>query len=138
MQVQDFDGKIHKLKLDGKSVNRADARQSRSNLHLEARVLLQSAFPAHITLEEVPIPIQTGKRLFLDFLVPLKRLAVEIQGQQHTKYVKHFHGNKAGFYRQKSNDAAKQEWCDLNSIALIKLFWHEDIITWKEKINEYK
>jgi len=39
-----------------------------------------------------------GQKLFFDFYVKEIGVYVEVQGRQHTEFVKHFHGNKEAFF----------------------------------------
>ena len=93
-----------------------------SKPHCEARKLLKDRFPTLRILEEVSIPvIHRKKTLFLDFYIPVRKIAVEVQGIQHYQFVSAFHSSKADFLNQKKNDRMKCEWCDLNGIELIIL-----------------
>ena len=63
-----------------------------------------------------------GSRMSLDFLLPKKRIAIEVDGEQHQKHIVHFHGKigKGGFAKQMDHDMQKQEWCNLNNIILFR------------------
>jgi hypothetical protein len=69
-------------------------------------------------LEEFPIP---DERLFIDFYMPHHSLAFEYQGEQHDKFNKFFHGDKAGFRRSQERDARKRLWCEVNDINLVEV-----------------
>ena len=73
---------------------------------------------AALLLEEFPIP---ETRLSLDFYMPHHKLEFEFEGIQHDEYNSHFHGDKAGFERQKERDGRKRLWCELNHITLIEV-----------------
>jgi len=106
---------------------------ARSSLHLEARAILYSKYPTQQIFEEVSIPIRKRKTLFLDFYLPMLKLAVEPHGEQHYKKVSFYHATAADFLKQKQNDREKAEWCGLNGITYIPLKFDE-IDSWKEKI----
>jgi hypothetical protein len=135
MKVKDLDGKETPWSLTGRVVTTANDRSIRSDLHLTARKLLLETFPMLTILEEVPIPIH-GKRVtaYLDFYLPLRKIAVEVQGQQHFKYTPHFHGSMQGFLKAKHMDNDKEEWCIINNITLIHFLFSESIIQWKNKL----
>ncbi len=72
-----------------------------------------------IVFEELPV---VGTRLTLDFYNANQKIAIEVQGAQHSKYVKHFHDHRVNFLRQLKRDEMKQQFCDLNSILLIEIY----------------
>lgn len=117
--VTDLNNQKVKWKVAGKEVYK-DLRP-RSQLHLVARELIKSRFPTLQVLEEVPIPLRKGKTLYLDFYLPLRKLAVEVHGEQHYKFSSLFHATRADFLGQKRNDRDKEEWCLRNNIELIVL-----------------
>lgn len=57
--------------------------------------------------------------LELDFYIHSKRLAIEVQGNQHFEFVPFFHGDESGFERQQERDAKKASLCRENNIKLI-------------------
>lgn len=68
-----------------------------------------------------------GQRLFFDFYIKELSCFVECQGKQHTKFVKHFHGEKEKFLAQKFRDNLKIEYVQKNDIYLVK-FNYDEII----------
>ena len=131
------------IDLDGHTVNwsiKGDIvkidRRPRSQLHLKARHLLLEVYPTVQMLEEVSIPVSKGKTLFLDFYIPLHKLAIEVHGEQHYKYVSHYHGSRIGFAKSLSNDLDKDEWCQTNGIQLIVLPYNEDENEWRGKFSK--
>lgn len=73
--------------------------------------------------------------MYLDFYLPDKNLAIECQGEQHSKPVKFFGGKKELEYVIK-RDKKKKELCERNGITLIYFYGKKDINKIKEKINE--
>ncbi len=130
MKVKDTKGKVHSWNLNGYVPPQNDIRQ-RSELHLKARGLLKELFTNDSILEEVPLP---GEKLYCDFYLPLRKLAIEVHGEQHYKYVSHFHGSIKEFIASKERDARKLEWFRLNNIQLLVLPYNETN-KWKEIIN---
>lgn len=128
MKVKGLDGKTYKLSLGQKVVGNIDTR-SRSTPHKIARKLLLKIYPFDPPHEEVTIP-GCGTPLYLDFLLPQRRLAIEVHGEQHRKYSKYFHGSPSGFTKQRERDRRKAEWCELNGLVLVALH-DNDIDGWE-------
>lgn len=66
-----------------------------------------------------------GQRLFFDFFIKELSCFVECQGQQHTKFVKHFHGTKENFLGQKMRDNLKIEYIQKSGMYLIRINYDE-------------
>jgi hypothetical protein len=67
------------------------------------------------------------QKLYFDFFVRECSLLVECQGQQHFNYVKHFHGDRAGFLGQKKRDNLKIEYIQENDLYLIYINYNEEV-----------
>lgn len=68
-----------------------------------------------------------GTRLFFDFYIKKLSVLVEVQGQQHTKFVSHFHADRKAFLLQKERDNLKRIWCEENEHYLVRINYDEDI-----------
>jgi len=126
------------IDLNGKEVNwkpHARKRQQTSQLHANVREFLHSAYPTVAFIEEVGIPVRRGQTLYLDFFSPLLNLAVEAHGEQHYKFVQHFHGSRMNWARHRRRDAEKKEWCENNNITIIELPFDETNEQWLNRIN---
>ena len=112
-----------------------DDETKKSSLHTLARSILKELYPCDIVLEEVSIPIynDTVNRLYADFLIPSRKIVIEVHGEQHYHYNKFFHKNKLEFARAKVRDRVKSEWCELNSIKLIELPYNESESEWRTR-----
>ena len=133
MQVIDLDGNTSYWQLigniaHGKAVNK-------SSLHLYARELIHRCFPTLQVLEEVPIYVRKNEVLYLDFYLPLKKLCVEVHGQQHYEFVGFYHTNTLGFIKAKKRDTEKTEWCSINGIKQIILPYDETIEEWTKRLT---
>lgn len=117
MLVQDLDGNKHKWKLTGYLNN----GRTPSKLHIVARDIIKKMFKTMLILEEVTLPLKKGCVAYLDFYIPLTNTAIEVHGQQHYAYSTLFHSCKMDFINQQKRDREKEEWLDINGIALIKL-----------------
>jgi hypothetical protein len=135
MKVKDIYGNIVQWKIDGEIISAADSR-SRSKLHLVARGLLYELFPTIPILEEVSIPVKPGTTQYLDFYLNKKKLAVEVNGEQHYKFNSLFHSSAQAFLNQKKRDNEKREWCEINGITLIELPYNEDPEAWLKRLEQ--
>lgn len=101
--------------------------KSRSKIQFATKQFLKKYWQHHIVFEEFPV---AGTKLTLDFYNANKKIAVEVQGEQHTKYVPFFHnGNKANYISQLRRDVSKNNFCELNGITLVEIYK-------EDKINE--
>ena len=58
----------------------------------------------------------------VDILNATKKIAVEVQGRQHSEFNKFFHKNSASNYLNAiKRDCQKREWLELNNFTLIEL-----------------
>jgi very-short-patch-repair endonuclease len=98
--------------------------QSRSKFQAEVKKFLKQYWLHNIVFEEFPI---VGTRLSLDFYNANKRIAIEVQGRQHTKYVEFFHQNRMNFLSQLKRDQNKERFCELNDIVLVTIYENDEI-----------
>ena len=90
-----------------------------SKLEVSFRDFIHPFWKNSIILYQFKIP---GSLLRIDFLNVNKRLAVEIDGEQHESFNKHFHANSRNTYLAAiKRDLDKEKWCELNNIKLIRL-----------------
>jgi len=93
---------------------------SRSKLQYGVKQKLKQYWGTHIVFEEFPV---AGTKLSLDFYNANKKVAIEVQGDQHTKYVPYFHGkNKINYINQLQRDHEKLKFCEINGIELIEIY----------------
>ena len=92
---------------------------SRSKLQKSTKTFLKKYWEKHVVFEEFPI---VGTRLSIDFYNANKKIAIEVQGRQHTEYVPFFHGeNKINYLNQLRRDSEKLKFCEINDIKLIEI-----------------
>jgi len=133
MLVRDLDNNSHNWHLTG---NMAHGKiENKSSLHIRARKLLTIRYPTLQILEEVPIPLRKSETLFLDFYIPLIKQCIEIHGEQHYKFIPHYHTNMLGFIKHKKRDRDKVSWCELNSIQYIELPFDKSDSEWEQIIK---
>lgn len=93
---------------------------SRSKIQFRTKQFLKTYWSNHIVFEEFPV---AGSKLSLDFYNANKKIAIEVQGKQHTKYVPFFHGkNKINYINQLKRDQDKFKFCELNEIQLVEIY----------------
>lgn len=134
MQVKDLDGNLYTWNLTGHMAYGTN----KSDPHLRARALLNETYPTLQVLEEVPMPLKKGVTLYMDFYLPLKKMCVEVHGEQHYKFVSFYHGNMLNFLKAKKRDLEKEEWCNTNNIRYVSLPFDESDADWLKRIeNEH-
>jgi len=131
MKVFGLDGKEQHWIIRGKT----KVGNYKSKYHYTAYEVLHNTYPTAQILNEVTIPIRLKQNLYLDFYIPLYKIAIEVHGEQHFKYVPHFHKTKLQFVQSKKRDREKKEWCILNNIKLIIFQYNENINEWYNKLQ---
>lgn len=133
MQIKDLDGVVHNWNLTG---NMARGKiTNKSSFHLKARDIITQHYPTLQILEEVPINLRKSETLYLDFYLPLKKLCVEVHGEQHYKFIAFYHNNLLSFLKSQKRDREKQEWCESNGIQYVVFPHFENEDQWLERLN---
>ncbi len=105
----------YKIKWNGKC---------RSKFQAEVRKYLYKYWKYDAVYEEFRV---VGTQLSLDFYNHNRKIAIEVQGAQHLKFVKHFHKTRANFVRQIRRDNKKLEFCEMNDIKLIEIYPDDEL-----------
>jgi|TARA_Y100000593_G_scaffold78297_1_gene145384 hypothetical protein len=92
---------------------------SRSKAQKGVKDFLEEYWKHHVVFEEFPM---VGTKMTFDFYNANKKVAVEVQGDQHTKFVPFFHGRRGNFASQLRRDEKKLQFCNLNKIKLIEIY----------------
>jgi hypothetical protein len=96
---------------------------SKSKFQKGVKFLLHPLWYHHIAVyEEFPV---YGTRYTLDFFNAQKKIAVEVQGGQHTKFTPYMQKNEFDFLKQLKIDETKRKFCDLNGIKLVEIFYED-------------
>lgn len=69
----------------------------------------------------------SGQRLFFDFFIKELGVYVEVQGRQHSEFIKHFHGDKETFQAQKMRDNLKRQYIEEKGKCLVCFNYNEKI-----------
>ena len=95
--------------------------KSKSKIQFKTKRYLHKYWGSHIVFEEFPV---AGTRLTFDFFNASEKIAVEVQGQQHTKYTPFFHGKyKINYIDQLRRDKQKYDFCKINGIKLVEVYY---------------
>tara|TARA_R110001592_G_scaffold43363_1_gene140569 strand:+ start:80 stop:481 length:402 start_codon:yes stop_codon:yes gene_type:complete len=105
----------YKIKWNGKC---------RSKFQAEVRKYIYKYWKYDAVYEEFRV---IGTQLSLDFYNHTKKIAIEVQGAQHLKFVKHFHKTRANFVRQLRRDDKKIDFCEMNSIELLLIYPEDEL-----------
>jgi len=133
MKIKDLDNQSHNWILTGNFARANDTNKSK--YHLLARKLLIDTYPTLQLLEEVSIPLRRSETLYLDFYLPLKKLCVEVHGEQHYSFSSFFHTNKLEFLLGQKRDNEKREWCETNGIKYVVFPHNKTQQEWSNELN---
>jgi hypothetical protein len=118
MKFKTLDGKDRVVKNLKKTLIKWDAK-SRSKIQKNVKDFLKPFWLGDVVFEEMKV---AGTRLSLDFYNANKRIAIEVQGEQHFKFIPFFHGNRNTYLKQIKRDVKKIEFCEINNITLVEIF----------------
>ncbi len=96
----------------------------KSSYHIKCLELIKKKWPTLCVIEEYAIKIDK-KTYYLDFFLPLIKVAIEVHGSQHYIFCEFFHGTQQGFIEQKKRDRIKREYLEENNIRLIELPYNQ-------------
>lgn len=118
MKVTGLDGKQYKLDTRQTQYPMRSQNACKSNIQYECGQVIKSVYDSDIILEECYIP---SEKCYLDFFIPARMIAFEIQGNQHDEFNPFFHKTKVNFLKAKNKDWVKKEFCRVNDIELIEV-----------------
>ena len=111
-----------KKRLRSKSVAKYSVdwgKKSRSKIQFKVKQFLKPYWKSHIVFEEFPV---YGTRLKVDILNATIKVAVEVQGKQHSSFNSFFHSNsRAKYLASIKRDFQKSQWLELNKYKLIEI-----------------
>ena len=99
--------------------------KTRSKGETALKTFLYPYWRSDIVLQEMPL---VGSRMRFDMVNVSKKIVIEVQGCQHNKFVKHFHGTRVGkFLGQIKRDISKHEWCEINDFTLVEVYSEKEL-----------
>ena len=98
--------------------------KSKSKIQFAAKQFLKDYWKNHVVFEEFPV---AGTRLKFDFYNANKNIAIEINGEQHVRYVPFFHKRRSNFVSQIRRDQQKIDFCELNDINLLEIYSEKEL-----------
>ena len=109
--------------------------KSRSKLQYKFKQFFYPYWKNHIVYEEFPV---YGSMLKVDLLNATKKIAVEIQGDQHESFNKFFHDNSRFKYLQSiKRDVKKEKWLEMNEFKFLQVY-ESDLKTLSQQYIEEK
>jgi hypothetical protein len=94
-------------------------KKSRSKIQFKVKQFLRSYWENHVVYEEFPV---YGSRMKVDILNATKKIAVEVNGRQHSSFNSFFHNNsRANYLSSIKRDVQKAEWLEKNGFTLIEI-----------------
>lgn len=93
-------------------------KKSKSKYQREVKFFLHKFWKNHIVYEEFPV---FGSKMTLDFLNLSRKIAIEVQGEQHSSYNEFFHQNITNYWSQLHRDVEKKRWCEMNGFRLVEI-----------------
>lgn len=61
----------------------------------------------------------------VDFLNATRKIAIEVNGEQHEKYNKFFHKNRLNYFYSIKRDFDKKKWLEMNEYMVIEINYDE-------------
>ena len=111
------------------------AKRKPSKLLQKALQVISETIPGILILEEVTIPVDKGKKLYLDIYLPKHKVCVECHGKQHGQTRVKFFQTRQQHNKQLQNDNDKYNWCIENGIKILYFHHDESPETWQNKLN---
>ena len=97
-------------------------KKSRSKLQKKVKDFLKPYWKNHVCYEEFPV---YGTRMSVDLLNATRKIAIEVNGEQHEKYNKFFHKNRLNYFYSIKRDFNKRKWLERNGYNLIEINYNE-------------
>ena len=121
MRLYNVYGKLQSRKVGKYLIDWDD--KSKSKIQFKTKQFLKPYWQNHIVYEEFPV---YGTKLKVDFINATKRIAIEVNGAQHSKFNKFFHNNsRANYLESIKRDVKKREWLELNNFLIVEIEQNE-------------
>lgn len=117
MRLKNIKGKLVYKNVTSKRIDWTG--KSRSKLQYKFKQLFFPYWEKHVCYEEFPV---YGTLLKVDILNTTKRIAVEVNGQQHNEFNRFFHNGSFQTYHQSmQRDIRKRDWLEMNGFQVLEL-----------------
>ena len=93
-------------------------KKSRSKFQFRVKQLLRPFWQNQIVYEEFPV---YGSLMRVDILNATKRIAIEVNGRQHSEFVPFFHKSRSEYLKSIKRDHQKTEWLEKNNFKLLEV-----------------
>ena len=94
-------------------------KKSRSKIQFKVKQFLKPFWQNQIVYEEFPV---YGTRMRVDILNATKRIAIEVNGAQHSNFNKFFHaGSRQKYLESIKRDVEKAKWLESNNFTLVEI-----------------
>ena len=91
----------------------------RSKIQSNVKSFFKDYWSGHICYEEFPV---FGSRLKVDLINFTRKIAVEVQGEQHNEFNKFFHNNSRDKYLESiQRDMKKIQWLEMNEFKVLEV-----------------
>ena len=128
MKLLDVNGNLKKRNVEKYRIKWDE--KSRSKIQFETKQFLKQFWFSHIVYEEFPV---FGTKMKVDIINFTKKIAIEVQGNQHNTFNPFFHDNRLYNWRQSiKRDMVKLEWLELNEITVVEILEDEIKLLSKE------
>ena len=98
-------------------------KPSRSKIQFKVKQFLKKYCRSCVVYEEFPV---YGSRMKVDMLNATKKIAIDVNGAQHSNYNKFFHANsRVNYLNSIKRDFKKLEWLEQNNYNLIEINYDE-------------
>jgi very-short-patch-repair endonuclease len=110
-------------------------KKARSKLEESLDAALHELYPQERIARDMPVKVK-GRVLYVDRVIRGPRIAIEIDGRQHSEYVAHFHRDADGYAEHKTRDRIKEQWLEDNGYSLVRFNYNEEVtaVILREKI----
>ena len=117
MRLLNINGKLQSKKVSKYLIKWSG--KSCSKIQFRTKQFLKPFWKNQIVYEEFPV---YGSNMRVDILNATKKIAVEVNGKQHSQYNKFFHGGSRLKYLESiKRDVAKANWLESNNFTLIEI-----------------
>ena len=94
-------------------------KKSRSKAQFKVKQFLKKYWATHVVYEEFPV---YGSRMSVDILNATIKVAIEVNGAQHNKFVPFFHKNsRSNYLRSIKRDHKKYNWLKKNEFDVVEI-----------------